>query len=170
MSDSQNPYESPAAVNSTAGTDVTEGASAGVITETMARWLGEASPWMRFLGVMGYIGAGFIILAGIIIMVSGTAVAAMGGVGGAFGAGMGFGLGLLYLAIGALYFFPSRFMWNAGSRIKSWKQSQSSLDLEKALENNKSLWKFAGIVTIVSLAVMPVVMIIAVAVGVSSAF
>jgi len=160
MSDSQNPYEGSASSGS---------ANSGVITETMARWLIEASPWLRFLGVMGFISVGLLAVSGLVFMIMGPALSSLGGDSVPFGGGMGVVLGFVYIAMGVLYVFPARFIWNFGTRIKSWKETKDGQDLEKALESNKSLWKFSGILMIICLASLPVSLVIGVSGALMSA-
>lgn len=160
MSDSQNPYE---------GSASSGGANSGVITETMARWLIEASPWLRFLGVMGFISVGLLAVMGLVFMIMGPALSSLGGENFPFAGGAGVFLGIVYVAMGVLYIFPARFIWNFGSRIKSWNENKDGQDLEKAFESNKSLWKFSGILTIIGLAAIPVSMVIAFVFGIASA-
>lgn len=153
MSDTGNPWQSP-------GTEVSptqEAAGVGVLTATMVRFLREASPWLRFLGILGFIGCGLMTLGGLIFaivitVVSGFAQAFGGMVGGAF-------LGAVYIVLGLLSFFPAKFVYGFGSKIHRYMQSNSDKDLEDAFKNNKSLWKFYGILVIVYLALIPVLLI-----------
>jgi hypothetical protein len=56
-------------------------------------------------------------------------------------------------------------MYSFGSRIRQYAASGAAEDLEQALKNNKSLWKFSGILCIVYLAIILLVVIGAVIVG-----
>jgi hypothetical protein len=147
-----------------------DGVSRGVLTEGMLRYLKEASPWLRFVGILSFIGGGVLCLLGI-----GVSLAGAIGSGGVMPAGMLFGtvgplIGLVYIVSGVIVFFPSRFMYSFGSRIKRYMGSGAPEDLEQALKNNKSLWKFSGIVCIVYLAFIPLAIIGGIIAAAASAF
>jgi hypothetical protein len=136
-----------------------------VLTDAMIRSLKDASPWLRFLGILTFIGCGFLGLTGLIVAVVslfvGDIIEEIGGIGGAL-------LGLFYIAMGVLLIFPGRFTYNFGARIRNFLLSKSGDELALALKNNSSLWKFYGILSIVYLALIPVaivVIVIAVAIN-----
>ena len=76
----------------------------------------------------------------------------------------------MYIVSGVIVFFPSKFMYSFGSRIKRYAGSEAPEDLEQALKNNKSLWKFSGIVCIVYLSFIPLAIIGAIIAAAVSAF
>jgi hypothetical protein len=126
-------------------------AAQGVLTDTMLRYLKEASPWLRFIGIFSFIGCGFMVFAGIAAAVI-FAVSDTAGEFAEFPAGI---FVLVYAASGALIFFPARFIYSFGSKIRSYLLSRSGEDLEQAFRNNRSFWKFCGICFIVCLAFIP---------------
>jgi hypothetical protein len=153
MSDVNNPWQSPQ-------TQVTAGDnSRGVITEGMLRYLKEASPWLRFVGIVSFIGGGMLCLLGIGLS---AAAAAGSGVPNSFSSVLGGFSGVVYLVSGGVVFFPAKFMYSFGSRIRQYAGSGAAADLEQALRNNRSLWKFSGIVCIVYLAFIPLAIIVGV--------
>jgi len=79
-------------------------------------------------------------------------------------------LSLIYIAMGALYFFPALYTYNFGAKIRSYQLSSSNEDLELAFKNNKSLWKFNGILYIVLLASVPFTIIATIVGAVIAAF
>jgi hypothetical protein len=153
MSDTSNPWQSP-------GTEVSaaqDAVASGVLTGTMVRYLREASPWLRFIGILSFIGCGLMTLGGLVFAVL---VVAISDVAGEFGGVIGGSfLGALYIVIGLLFFFPAKFMYGFGSKLHNYVLSNSAKDLEEALKNNKSLWKFNGILAIVYLSIIPLVLI-----------
>jgi hypothetical protein len=163
MSDTQNPYQSPQNVS------VPEKPLAvrGEFSEIMLRYLKEASPWLRCIGMSGFIGCGFTVLGGIvftIVLLAGSSLA------GDFGGAYASLLGLLYVGLGAIMFFPARFTYLFGAKIRSYQLSNSPEDLEMAFKNNKSLWKFYGICCIISLAFIPVGTVVGIIAAVGSVF
>jgi hypothetical protein len=158
MSDYENPYQSsetPVIPEKLPNTGV-------ILSETILRYLKEASPWMRFVGIMGIIGSSFIIFVGIIAGIISL-------VGSEFTDGFPAWLfSLLYLPAGALLFFPSFFTYNFGAKIRSYLINNLEEDLEIAFKNNKSLWKFNGILYIIYLSFIPISIGIMVIVGVAA--
>jgi beta-lactamase regulating signal transducer with metallopeptidase domain len=104
---------------------------------------------------------------GIIAAIVLFAVSSLADEFGEFPAGI---LGLVYVASGALLFFPARFIYSFGSKVRNYLLSRSNEDLEQAFKNNKSFWKFCGIYSIVCLAFIPLGIIISVIVMISSVF
>ena len=105
--------------------------------------LRQTKPWTRFVSIMMFIGAGFMILGGVGMM--------------AVGATMGFGrrspvpaaLGFVYLALGLLYFIPAMFLTRFSNSVGNLMRTNRTSDLELALQGQKSFWKFTGIMVIV---------------------
>ena len=174
MSDAVNPYQSP----ETSAVSEKPLVSQGNITETMLIYLKEASPWLRFIGILGFIGCGMTAIWGvfliILVPIAGLALESMPGFEafGAFSGAMGLAFGGLFgvIIIGSslLIFFPSLFVYRFGDKIRTYLRSGTDQDLELALKNNKSLWKFYGIICIVYLAFVPVMIIISIIAGVAS--
>ena len=143
MSDFENPYNSPESPI------IPEKiATVGSLTQTMLNYLKEASPWLRFIGILGFILCGLMALGGVIFIIVSLVLS---GYMEEFGNIPIWLFSLLYFAFGSLFFFPARFIYEFGSRIRKYQYSNSDEDLELALKNNKSLWKFYGILCIVYL-------------------
>jgi hypothetical protein len=176
MSDNENFYESP---RSDGG--LSPLASPGRLTEAMVSYLKGASPWLRFIGVLAFIGAGITLLAGLICTVTGVLGAAFfdGAIDGKIEdtldmADLGSALegvtvlsGIFVMICGVLALIPARFIYNFGARIRNFLRNNSEAELELAFKNNKSLWKFTGIIAIIYLGLFPG-MIIAIAIVVAS--
>jgi hypothetical protein len=161
MSDFTNPYQSPENVSVPEKPLMAQAA----LTDTMLHYLKEAAPWLRFVGILGFIGSGFICLGGIIFAI--VMFAALE-IAGEFG-GPAFGLlGILYAALAVLVFFPSLFTYRFGAGIRNYTLSNSGQELEQAFKNNKSLWTFYGILCIINLALVPVMVIVAIVGGIAS--
>jgi hypothetical protein len=164
MSDTNNPYQSPAAEPSLA-----TGAAPSGLTLTTLGYLKEASPWLRFVGILGFIGAGLIALFGVIIMFVMPYIpkADLGSMATLFSGLVG-GVGLVYIAMGALYFFPALFTYRFGVKLRDYGQGGADADLELAFRNNKSYWKFQGILLIVLLSLIALFLLVAIVVGIIS--
>jgi len=162
MSDFENPYKSP---ETTIVPETPQGEGAA-LTETILGYLKEASPWLRFMGILGFIGCGITCLVGIISAIFSSTFFGSREELESFPIGV---LSLFYVAAGAVYFFPARFTYNFGAKIRDYQISSSNEDLELAFKNNKSLWKFNGILSIVCLALIPFIIIISIIFGVVAA-
>ena len=174
MSDAVNPYQSP----ETSAVTEKPGISQGNITETMLIYLKEASPWLRFIGILGFIGCGMTAIWGVFLIVlipifgqvweSVPGFEAFCAFGGAMGLAFGGIFGVLIIGSSLLIFFPSLFVYRFGDKIRTYLRSGTDRDLEQALKNNKSLWKFYGIICIVYLAFVPVMVVFSIIAGVAS--
>jgi hypothetical protein len=123
----------------------------------MARYLREASPWLRFIGILGFIGSGLIALGGLVFIFLVVLISDLAGEFGGILAGTF--MGVLYILLGLVSFFPAKFCYGFGSKISHYTLSNSEKDLEEAFKNNRSLWKFLGILAIVYLAIIPLAVI-----------
>jgi len=65
-------------------------------------------------------------------------------------------MGLVYLVLSLLYLIPSIKLWKYGSAIYRLLSTNSIADLENAMEQQRSFWKFVGIMIIIMLAIMAV--------------
>jgi hypothetical protein len=130
-----------------------------MLTDTMAAYLKQASPWLRFVGVLSFISCGLLAVFGFFMIIASPFMGEIFEFAGDFGALL---LGIFYIVLGALFFFPSRYLYNFGARIRNYMLSNAEYELELALKNNRSLWKFFGISSIICLALIPVVTIISV--------
>jgi hypothetical protein len=166
MSDFENPYQSPQAA-SVPETPLSQGPA---LTDAMLRYLKEASPWLRFIGVLGFIGCGFTLLGGIIFSFIGSAAAswlssfsmdAVRNIPSLL-------IGIIYIGYGALLFFPAFFTYRFGVQIRNYFSGNSEEALELAFKNNKALWKFKGILSIIGLSSIPVFIIIGIIAGLAT--
>ena len=122
--------------------------------------LSQTRPWVRFMSVMLFICAGFMVLAGIGMALF-IAIA-----GGAWGMAL---LGLLYVAFAILYIAPGVFLWTYANRIDIFLRQRTTDRLDSALEAQKSFWKFIGIMMIIMLGLYLLILVVGVlGAGVSS--
>jgi hypothetical protein len=170
MSDGINRYQSPQSpANPAADND-------GRLTETMLRYLGGASPWLRFAGIIGFIYCGFLVLGGLVSFLFSVAmedfwsgIPEIAEYADVLRVVFGVFMGFYFIIFAVLGFFPSLFLYNFGARIRSYLQSGMDQDLETAFKNNKSFWKFVGVLIIIGLAFIPVMIIIGIIVGIAAA-
>jgi hypothetical protein len=114
-------------------------------------FLSETSGWGKFLAIVGFCFAGLIVILGFSL--------------GAIFSSMGMDqqnpfsgyIGVIYSALGVLYFFPSYYLYKFSSQLKIALKTKDDESLAVAFENLKSLYKFMGIFTIIIIGLYGVV-------------
>lgn len=140
----------------------------GRITALMGQYATQMKPWVRFISVLMFIACGFMILAGLGVMLIGTLAGAVaretpGGLGlGLVGGGL---LGGVYLLASALYFVPAFFLHRTANAVKRMQAGDQTNGLEGVLKNQKSFWRFVGILTLIFI----ICMVLALVLGVGAA-
>jgi hypothetical protein len=134
--------------------------SFGAVTEEMISSMKQASSWIRFLAICGFIYAGFILMAGILCAVT---IPFLNDFGDEFGmnpAVFGILIAVIIFALGVLCIIIVRFLYNFGTKMRTYVQTNNDDALEIAFKNNKSFWKSCSVITIVSIVCIPVSLII----------
>ncbi|MBN2171946.1 MAG: hypothetical protein JW819_11575 [Candidatus Krumholzibacteriota bacterium] len=129
------------------------------VDPTVIRLLTETKPWVRFMSILGFIGCGFLVIAGIIMGAVGT-FSEMGPFGGL--------ISIVYIAMAVLYIFPALFLFRYADAIRDLARWRSTRALEGALDHQRRFWRFVGIFTIVVLGLYVVGLFIAMIVGIAS--
>lgn len=156
-----NPYSPPAGGIGAAPAGPYASDSRASPSETTMEMLRQTRPWVVFLSVMAFIGAGFMVLGGL-------ASIGLGLAGGREAAPMAM-LGFIYLPMAALYVYPAIKLWAYGGAINRLVASRSVEDLEAALLHQKSFWKYAGITTVVMIVLYVLVIVGGVIAGIVGA-
>lgn len=114
-------------------------------------YLTETARWGKFLAIVGFVTCGLIAILSFFIgtIMSSSAFAVYNANG--LGAAMGALLTIVYLAIALLYFFPCLYLYRFSVRLKAALSGNDQVQLNQALKNQKSLFKFVGILTIIVL-------------------
>ena len=120
--------------------------------------LGQASPWIRFLSILGFIGVGLLAVAGLLLVVFGSSFGRVFGL--AFFAPL---LGVVYVALAVVVFFPTHMLLRLASRGKKYAGAGDPTDLEAFAVQVRGLSRFYGIFAIVMIAVYAVALIVVVA-------
>lgn len=121
------------------------------ISTSITAFLTTASKWAKFLAIVGFVFLGLMVLGGFMLLFSGASIP-----GNAAPTAL---MGVIYLAMGALYFFPALYLYNFADKMKKALLSNSQEELDSSFENLKSLFKFTGILTIVVLALYILIII-----------
>ncbi|MBC8107152.1 MAG: DUF4339 domain-containing protein [Anaerolineae bacterium] len=117
--------------------------SSGEITLTGRAFdmLCKTRPWARLMSIVMFAVAGFMVLGGGFIIVAGSISTRSGG--------LPVVMGVVYIAMALIYIAPAVYVYRYASRISALVLQRRDVDLEAALEAQKSFWKFAGIITLI---------------------
>ena len=132
--------------------------------------LARTKGWTRFMSVLLWIGAAFLILGGIAMIAFGG----MMGMGGLAqdgeatpevfaGIGMGLGLGIVYIILSIIYIYPAIKLGKYSTMAARLAHEPSEALLVTALNEQRAFWKYVGIWMIVMLVIYPIAIIAAVA-------
>jgi hypothetical protein len=117
-----------------------QSAAPAEVSERTAQVLHETKPWVSLFSILMFLGIGLMVLAAFAVL--GMSMLTQG-------AGATALLGLVYLPMAALYAYPAVKLWKYQSAIGRLLANRQVGDLEAALAEQKSFWKFSGIVTLV---------------------
>lgn len=121
------------------------------IDSTSQSYLSETARWGKFLAIVGFIFCGLIALMAIFAgSIFATASNQLGGGIGVLGGGM---VTIFYVLIGLLWFFPFYYLYIFSSKMQNALRSNDQQALQTAFANQKSCYKFVGILTIVMLSI-----------------
>lgn len=163
-----NPYSPPAAAppyGAVADPALAGGGDVGAVSSNAIELLRQTRPWVLFLCVLCFLGCGFMALAGVSMVLIGLVAPRPSG-GSPIPPWV---LGLVYLPFSALYIYPALKLGAYAKAIGKLVLSRSNADLEGALAQQKSFWKFSGIAAIVMIVLYFVAIVGAVVVGVAAA-
>ena len=121
----------------------------------------STAKWMKFLAILGCIGAVFMILCGICVMTF-SGVMDFGfydGIPG--GSYITIFMSIFYLIMAGIYIYPIICLLRASKAAQMAVATNSNEQMVEFLSNNKSFWKFCGILTIVMLALSVLMLIVA---------
>jgi len=160
-----NPYGPPGVSAPSPQVQAPYGAPPGSVSEGAIELLRQTRPWVTFISVMCFIGSGFMLIIAAFVALAGAAVGTAAGPSAKMFPPAA--LAIIYVPIAALYLYPGVKLWMYGSAIERLLASRSTTDLESALLEQKSFWKFSGIAAIAIIVLYVVVIVGAVAYGVS---
>lgn len=124
------------------------------VDEGMKANLISAANWAKFLCIVGSIGAGFLLLVGIILLFGGSHFSTIPYASAA---------GFAYIILGAIYIYPILKGFQFANSTKSACLYNGKEDLAQGFEGLQSLFQFIGILTIIILALYALIFIAAIA-------
>ncbi|MDP9080593.1 MAG: DUF5362 domain-containing protein [Bacteroidota bacterium] len=134
-------------------------------------YLREAGKWASFLGIVGFIFCGFIVIAALFIgsILSMATKFSPDPTAAGMMAGMSGFLTVFYLLIGIVYFFFSLYLYQFGSQVKKGIMFSDNNHVTGALGKLKSFFKLWGILTIIILCLYALIIIGAIIFGAAAA-
>jgi hypothetical protein len=129
------------------------------MNEIQKSYLLETAKWQKFLGVVMMVCVVLMAIGGIAIIATGSFFADQvddNPLLAQFGMS---GFGIMYLLMAVLYYFYARYLLRAAKGLKAWGVSEDEADLTFGLKNNKSYFKFSGILTIIALAIVAIALV-----------
>lgn len=148
-----------------------------VITPDGKYYLHTAGQWASFLGIIGFIITGLILIlalfmGGIYSKIGAAAYQSPGEPAGMAGIMTAFAsfLWIFYLALAIFYFFLSLYLYKFGSNIKAGTALNDSNKATQAFSSLKSLFKLWGItaIVVISLYILIIIAAVVIAVGMRS--
>jgi hypothetical protein len=121
------------------------------------QYLIETSKWGKFVGIVGYVGMGLLILFAFVMMFGLSVLSQLSGAG--FPMGL---LGFVYIIIAGVYYFPITYLYKFSVQIKQGLDSNDTTTITSGFQNLKSLFKFMGIFPIVVLSLYGLILLIAI--------
>ena len=147
----------------------------GLVSAAAMQQLAATRPWVRSLSVMVFIGAASMLLDAFTLFMQGVtmdkAVMLKVSQGHPVLGVLGFnGLAGVNVVFAFILIFPALKLWKYASSISSLLKTGSEEDLVAALNQQRSFWKFAGIMVIIMLVIYLLIIVgVAVAAGVAAA-
>jgi len=118
------------------------------ITQGMIGALNKTRPWVIFLAILGFIGAGFMVLGGLGLAGAGIIGASVGNGPEPMPIAASLGLAALYILLAVLYVVPCLSLVRYGMAIGRIKVAGGPA-FEEALHNQMRFWRVMGIMTLV---------------------
>ena len=137
------------------------------LTEDINQNLHSAGKWSQFLAILGFIGTGFMVLAGITMSIVTAFVP--GPTANLLPFPMAL-FGLLYIVIAGVYFLPIYYLFRFSNSIKQAVALKKQDQLSNAFNNLRAHYKTFGIIAIVFMCLYPIMIVAMVLFGLFSGF
>ena len=129
-------------------------------------YLSETARWEKFLGIymmvctvlLALLAVFFIVFA----IVSGSSFLEDEDLGAAWG----IILGVVYIFCAVLYYFFAIYLLRAGKALKAWAASDDEAALTEGLKNNKSFFKMAGILAVISICGLALAVVVGIVIAI----
>lgn len=134
------------------------GLSAVKVTEQMINHMRSTKLWTKFLSIMGFIMAGFMVIMGVFIIFAGNLFAK-----GA-NPNLTIFMGIFYVLCSIFYIIPSLYLFKFASALNRFLSDRKDAEMEAAISYQKSFWKFCGILCLIGMIIAIVGIVAAIAI------
>lgn len=123
-----------------------------LLTPIGQKYLDQTRPWARFLSIFCFAGACLSALAGLALLAIGLLghIPESQGLPPMFGKAFGVVSGLVYILVGALYVPAGMFLFRYAGALRSLADHETTEILENALKQQRSFWRYVGILALIS--------------------
>jgi hypothetical protein len=128
------------------------------VSPTLSRILEETQPWVRLMGILGFVSVGFMIVA----------AAVAGAVGVATENAEAAVLMFVYPLLALVYVVPSYYLVRSANRLRDFAARGEASELEAALDAQRAFWKFVGVLALIGIAATLALMVVGVMVGLTA--
>ncbi len=137
------------------------------LLEESKLYVSSTGKWMKFFAILGCIGAGLLVLAALMMASVGSYIPLDEdfGIFGRIGMRL---FGIIYLVFAAVYVYPIIYLFRASAAARLAVECNDNVQMTEFLKNNKSFWKYCGILTIVLFCVY-ILMVLGIAIAFASA-
>ena len=127
------------------------------IDEDIKSFFFEIAKWSRFLGIVGYIGVGILILIAFFItpflkMIPNADLQNIPATS----------LAVVYFILAGVYFFPVNYLYKFGKQTQESLEEDNQEGFKSAVENLKSHYKFIGVFTAVLISMYALIFLTAI--------
>jgi hypothetical protein len=113
------------------------------VSNGMVEVLRQTRPWAILFSILCFVGSAFMMLVSIAVLLAGSSV------GATKTATFPRLIGLFYVPLATVYIYPGIKLWAYAIAIGRLVATRAGADLEIALRQQKSFWKYSGIAAIV---------------------
>lgn len=124
------------------------------VDETTRSYMLETARWGKFLAIISFICMGLLILVGLFFAFSSSA-----GQSSILALGTGIGVMIVYVILAAIYFYPVWALFRFSVLSKKALNTYNQHLFNESLRYLRNIFKFLGIVTIITLALYGIVFI-----------
>ncbi|MGB2128072.1 MAG: hypothetical protein ACPHXR_01215 [Flavicella sp.] len=114
------------------------------LNDQVKAYFQEIGKWARFLGIVGYIGIGLLLVVSFAVpyFISFLGASELSQIPPST-------LATVYFILAGVYFFPVNYLYKFGVKIKSSMAHADEISFEEAVKNLKSHYKFIGVFTLI---------------------
>lgn len=124
-------------------------------------FLNECARWGKFLSIVGFILCGIMAVLAFFIPTLIMNLPPYNSIASGLSSGLAAGMTVLYIVFALLFFFPCFYLYKFSVKMRSSLTDASQENFDNSLQNLKSVFKFYGIVAIVTLSIYALFFLIA---------